>query len=217
VKKLLVLLLCFFSLNVSCFRQIKPPEVQEISDELLENLSKDLAEIQIMVENAQGKYKQEEMQVKVIEPWTESFGLKLGLQTPSGRKEFDVIRKSKIQVPMLKGWATADVFKLAEGKSRFIAVGRSDFWGKMVMSVPKESMVAGHQVKFYDPQLGADQKSVDAVTKYVSLTYKLEDTARKILEKLKDLQKKYKESPIYIEGFNIQFPLISVTVLFKFK
>lgn len=222
MKKLLVLFLSVLMLNVGCIRHIKSTEVQEINDELLDNLSKDLAEIHIMVENAQEKYKKEELAVKIVEPWTESLGLEFAYTTTSGREVFDVIAKSKVEVPTKDDWMTVAIFKLAGKKNKFIGVWKADYWEKskwerMMMSLTKESVAGGQQIRFYDPQLGADPISVEAIKQYVSFTSRLEDTARKILDKLKDLQKKYEGSPIYIEGFSIQFPLISVTVQFKFR
>lgn len=182
IKKLAIFIFCTNMLLLGCIPFTKTTKVQEIDNKFLEDLSKDLAEIHIMVENVSEEYKKEEMLVKVIEPWTESPGLKFVMQTPSGREEFDVIEKSKLRVPTIRGWAITDVFKVMRGKDTFIGVAEAGAFGKFMLSIAKESPADGYKIKFYDPQLGTDPKSVAAITQYVSLTYKLEETTKKILD-----------------------------------
>jgi hypothetical protein len=94
-----------------CVHLSKPAEL-EISDDLLENLSKDLAEINLMVESAGGKYKVGDLKAKVIEPWSSAVGKKFAISTASGREEFPVLAVSKIEVPTSGGYTTAMLMKL---------------------------------------------------------------------------------------------------------
>jgi len=195
----------------------KKPQKVEIKDSLLSSLSRDLAEIDIIIENARKEFKEELMMVKVLEPWSESPGIKFSKVTASTKEVFDVMAKSRIEVPMRKGFAIADVLKLKAGKSKFIGVARPEMFGTVLAATSKEFMVEGYPIKFYDPKLAWDPKASKAIIQYVSLMARLEKKAREILEKLADLKKKYMNSPIYIEGFTISFPVLSVDIQFKFK
>ena len=161
--------------------------------------------------------KEELMMVKVLEPWSESPGIKFSKVTASTKEVFDVMAKSKIEIPMLKGYAIADVLKLKAGKSKFIGVASPEMFGTALAATSKESMVEGYPIKFFDPKLEKDPKASKAIIQYVSLTARLEKKAREILKKLAELKNKYMNSPIYIEGFTISLPILSVDIQFKFK
>lgn len=207
------------TLNMGCIHYAKDTQLQktEISDTLLADLSRDLAEVNFLIENAKQEYKPEQMSVKVIEPWTHPSKEKFAISTPSGREEFAVKEKSKIAVPTQEGMKTTDVFKLMGKEGGFIGVIRPESVGVFTMAATKKLEVEGRPIIFYDPLIGTDQKAIEAISQYVSLTDKIEDASKRILEKLAYLKKKYEEMPIYIEGFSLHLPAISVTIQFKFK
>ena len=209
-------LLCIFVLSHGC-AVYKKAQKADIKNSLLESLSRDLAEIDIIVENARNEFKEELMMVKVLEPWSESPGLKIGKVTASTKEVFDVMAKSKIEVPTLKGLAIADVLKMKAGKTKFIGVFKPEMFDTVMASAFKESITEGYAIKFFDPQIAWDPKASKAIMQYVSLTARLEKKAREILDKLVQIKKKYMNSPIYIEGFTISLPLLSVDIQFKFR
>lgn len=216
MKRLMICLLCIFVLTVSCTKYIKPQET-EISDNLLDDLSSDLAEINVMVENANKEYKEELTMVKVLEPWTKRPGGKFSISTATRKEVYDVLAKSTIKAPTVKGYTVVEIFKLKGRKEEFIGVTGPETFGDMQLSASKVSRAGGYPIKFYDSALAYDQKAYEAITKYVSFTSRLERTAKKILKKLAEFKKKYMESPIYIEGFTIHLPVISIDIQFKFK
>jgi hypothetical protein len=211
------ILIFFFALSYSCASHRKHQKA-EIENDLLISLSRDLAEIDIMVENARNEFKSELLSVKVLKPWKDSPGEKFAKITASKTTIFDLIAKSKIEVPTAKGFAIAEVLKLKTGKNKFIAVVTPEMKDTPYMAAaPKTTIVEGYPIKIYDPALAWDQKASKAITQYVSLTRRLEKKARQILDKLTELKKKYMDSLIYIEGFTISFPVLSVEIQFKFK
>ena len=216
MKKYVTCLLCVLVLTVGCTKYIKS-EKTRISDSLLKALSRDLAEINTMVENAREESKEEVMLVKVLKPWTASPGVKYKIATASGEKVFDVMAKSRIEAPTVKGYAIAELLKLRGPKEEFIGVASPGIYGTIQAAAPRESLAGGYPIKFYDPALAHDAKSFEAIRQYVSLTSTLEKTAEKILKKLAELKEKYLESPIVIEGFTIHLPLISIEIQFKFR
>ena len=211
------ILICIVALSYSCAAHKKPQKL-EIKNDLLISLSRDLAEIDIMVENARNEFKSELLSVKVLNPWKDSPGEKFAKITPSKTNIFELIAKSKIEVPTAKGYSIAEILKLKKGKDKFIAVVTPEMKNIPYMAVaPKATIVEGYPIKIYDPALAWDQKASKAITQYVSLTRRLEKKAKQILEKLTELKRKYIDSLIYIEGFTISFPVLSVEIQFKFK
>ncbi len=210
-------LICVFALSHSCASHKKPQKV-EIENDVLVSLSRDLAEIDIMVENARNEFKGELLSVKVLKPWKDSAGEKFARVTASKTELFDIIAKSKIQVPTAKGFGMAELLKLKTGKSKFIAVVTPEMQDTPYMAAtPKAAIVEGYPIKIYDLKLAWDPIASKAITQYVSLTGRLEKKAKQILDKLAELKKKYMDSSIYIEGFTISFPMLSVEIQFKFK
>jgi hypothetical protein len=220
MKWVTLLPLSFFILFFGCTQYIMPGGMQ-ISDSLLEDLSEDLAEINLMIEHARSEYekelKEEAVQVQVIEPWSRVSGLKFAITSPSERNLYDVLAKSKIRAPLAKGYEVADVMKLKGKEGVFMAVVNPEMLANVWAGPSKQTTAGSYAVKFYAPALAYDSKSFEAVRKYVSLTSKLEEVARKILEKLTEIKEAYRNSPIYIEGFSIQLPMISVNIQFKFR
>ena len=222
MRKLFIFLMCVLIINIfACTSYIKPQKT-EINSDLLEELSRDLAEINLMVENARKEYPEELLTAKVIEPWNKSKGAKFSVVTASKLKRFDVIAKSKIEVPTAKGLEAAVVLKyLPKGatgnyKALYVA-GREEMFNVVLGAASKETVTDDFVIRIYDPGLAYRQEAVDAIKQYISITSRLEKTANKILQRLTELKNKYLNSPVYIEGFNISFPLISVEIQFKFK
>jgi len=70
---------------------------------------------------------------------------------------------------------------------------------------------------FYDAEIAKDPDAVKAIGEYLSMTSRMEKAADTILKKLMELHNKYKTTQIQIESFNVNFPLISIDIQFKFK
>ena len=220
MKKLLIFLLGFFALMVGCAHYTELQKT-EVSNSLIKELSRDLAEFNIIVKNARKEFEKEQAEVNVIEAWTATPGLKFEITTPSEKKVFDVIAKSKIDVPLEKGFATAEVFKAKSAKGMFIGVGSPKALGvdpfrTFQVGVTKQAIVGGYPVKFYDAALAKDPKSFNAIKKYVSFTSKLEKVAKEIMDRLVLLKKKYEKTPVYVDGFSVGFPF-GVQIQFKLK
>ena len=219
MKNSCIVCLCILILTVGCAHYGKPPKVA-ISDQLIEKLSLQLAEINLMVENVREEHREEmPKMVKVIEPWTATPGVKFRVQTPSEREEFNVAAMSKVRVPKAGGFATAEIFKTLGEKEKFIGVISPvhEPLGTFVAHTAKKLEVGDYSVKFYDATLVDDPISFEAIKQYVLFTSKLEEATKKILEKLRELKKEYEKLPIFIEGFSIQLPVITVQIHFKFK
>jgi len=219
------LCVCTFSL-LGCAKFIKPQKT-DITDAFLEDLARDLAEINIMVENAKKEYPKETIAVKVLAPWrkppvvkAKAASLRRGpIKEKINKKEiFNTIAFSTIMVPMVKGANVANILKIKEQDTEFYAVVNRKKIGVYIEEVAsKEIIIDNKVIKIFEPDLAYKPKAVEVIAQYVSITSRIEEEANKILEKLTEIKNKYLNSPIYIEGFTIQFPIISVQIQFKFK
>jgi hypothetical protein len=210
------LLLTFLIILTGCSHTFTTTK-SEISDYFLERLSRDLAEIDLMVEKARNEYKPEGLTARVIETWSEPLVPKFIVGTPSGREEYRVLARSKIAVPSSRGYMLTTLLKLKGEKEKFIGVVKPEAVGAPLSAVGGETKAGDYSVRFYDWALAHDKASYDAIKQYVSITSVLEKVAKEILDKLADVKKKYENSPIYIEGFTIELPIISVQIQFRFK
>jgi len=213
---MLSLLLAFLIMIMGCSHILRTTK-SEISDDLLERLSRDLAEIDLMVEKARNEYKPEALTARVIETWSEPLVPKFVVRTPSRREEFKVLAESKIAVPSSRGYMLTTLLKLKGEKEKFIGVVKPEAMGIPLSAVGEETKAGDYSVRFYDSTLAHDKVSYDAIKQYVSVTSVLEKVAKEILDKLAEVKKKYENSSIYIEGFTIELPIISVQIQFRFK
>jgi hypothetical protein len=84
-------------------------------------------------------------------------------------------------------------------------------------ALAKSIPVGGLKLNIYDPDLALDSVTIGAVSDYIFSSRKVDKYMKEILERLEYMKKKYEASPIYFDGFSIQFPPISIKFDFKLK
>ena len=191
-------------------------QYSEISEESLERLAMDLVVINTMAEDARRQYEKEILLAKVVEPWTETTEQPRFFSWPSGTKKWEVMTQSKIEVPWQDGLSTVDIVKYVGDGETLFGVAR-EIMEPQAGWIP-ESKVEGQKVKWFDVELSEDPISYKAILEYIAVSSSLQKATDKILKKLTEMKNTYENSPIYIEGFDIHFPLlIQVSIHFKFK
>ena len=216
MKRLTIGVLCMFLITIGCagnMAQMSPNP----KEDLVENLSRDLSEINLIVENARKEYKQETLKFRIIDAWSLAKEKQVQMIGRSQAKIYNVIQKSTIEIKTPDDIIIVDVSKIQEGNEMSIGVVRP---GRIVaFDEPAQPLAdaGGYSIKLYDPTLELDGKAIEAITQYVVLTSKFEKTASIILKKVLEIQEKYKDSSVSIERFSIHFPQVAIDIHFKFR
>lgn len=189
----------------------------DLRDQLLDNLSRDLAEVHLMVESARTQYRSEIMSFRVLESWTLFPDKEIRKVTPSKAKIYNVLQKSVVEVSTLNGPTIVHVLKIQGEEGVFIGIEKPGRIGTYHMGMFSEEQMSGYLVRFYDSEMAKDPDAVKAIGEYLSMTSRMEKAANTILKKLMELHYKYNTSQIQIESFHVNFPLISIDIQFKFK
>jgi len=186
-------------------------------ESLIENLARDLSEINLIVENARKEYGKEALTFTIMDAWSLAKQKQVQMIGLSKAKIFNVVQKSTIEVPTQDGAMVIDVSKIQESKNTFIGIARP---GRVVaFDEPAQQLaVAGdYPIKLFDPALDLDAKAIEALIQYVTLTSRFEKTAKIILKKIFEIQEKYWDSGVSIERFDIGLPMISLDISFKLR
>jgi hypothetical protein len=215
MKRFMVGLFCVLMITGGCagnMTQIFP----NTKENLIENLSRDLSEVNLIVENARKEYKQETLKFRIIDAWSLAKEKQVQMIGSSQAKIYNVVQKSTIEIQTTED-IIVDVSKIQEGNEKSIGVVRT---GRIVAFNEPAQLLAetgGYPIKLYDPALDLDDKAIEAITQYVMLTSKFEKTASIILKKVIEIQEKYKDSTVSIEQFSIHFPQVSIDIQFRFN
>ena len=215
MKRLVIGIYCVFALTAGCANNTNvSPDPRE---SLIENLSRDLSEINLIVENARKVYRQESLKFTILDAWSLTRRKQVEVVGRSKAKIYNVIQKSTIEIPTQKETIVVDVSKIQVGEEKIVGVATP---GRVVAFGEPARLLAeagGYPIRLYDSALKLDSTAIEAIDQYVTLTSTFENTAKIVLEKVIEIQEKYKDSSVSIERFNIHFPLISIDIQFKFR
>ena len=216
MKQLIIGVFCMLIITVGCtgnMTQVSP----DPKESLIENLSRDLSEINLIVENARKEYKQETLKFRITDAWSLAKEKQVRMIGLSPAKIYNVVQKSTIEIQTPEDIIIVDISKIQLGDEKSIGVARP---GRVVAFDEPAQLLAeagGYPIKLYDPTLKLDDKAIEAITQYVTLTSKFEKTASIILKKVLEIQEKYRDSSVSIEKFSIHFPQVSIDIQFKFR
>ena len=216
MKPLLQCCLCIFLFILGCTADtnLKPVDPKE---HLLGNLSGDLAEINLIVENARKEYKTDTLNIRILDAWSlakEKQFQKVGL---SQAKVITVLQKSIIEIPTLNSTVVVEASKIQGEEGKFIGVARPESLGVFYTEAPLLGEAGGYQIKLLDPLLELDSKAIEAVKAYVTKSARFEKTAKIIFKKMMEFQEKYRDAAVSIERFSIHLPLIALDIQFKVR
>ncbi|MBW1993523.1 MAG: hypothetical protein JRI77_03620 [Deltaproteobacteria bacterium] len=186
-------------------------------ENLIANLSRDLSEINLIVENARKQYPQQALKFQIIDAWSLTKQKQVQVLDSRKAKVYSVIQKSTIKVLTEKDTMLIDVSKIQEGEKIFIGVARSGSLVALDEPAPTLEEAGGYVIKLYDRMLKLDASAMEALRQYVVLSSRYEKTARIILKKILEIHEKYKGSSVAIDQFIVHFPSISIELQFKFR
>lgn len=221
MKKLAVVLVVFLFLGPSCAHQIVTKT--EIPDKLWEDIAKDLAQLYTLVGAINKNLESERslLQVKA-EPWQYPAGEVVSIVKPSETIKYSVIKMAGAKVPIKTGFVDAKIIK-AKGKkgiSWFVAEKKPKYPEVLAGYGSFEAIPWGDK-KIPLHTYGAlmnEAKAVPAVKQFVLFDRLIDKAYDEISNILKYIQKKYKESPIYIDGFQVHIGLnLSLDIIFKIR
>lgn len=207
---------CIFTFVVGCTGTMHLKSTNT-RDRLIDNLSADLAEVNLMVENARKGYQSEPLDIRIIDAWSLAKEEQILKVRPSPAKLYTVLQRSTIEVPTALGPMLVEVSKIQSEDGKFVGIARPDKFGTLTMKAPVLAEVDGYSIKQYDPALKLDAAALDAVRAYVTRTVRFEKTAKIIFKKMLEIQEKYKYAAVSIESFQIHLPLISIEIQFKVR
>ena len=216
MKQLGYCVLSLFILTIGCTPDVnlKPTDPKK---QLLDNLSTDLAEINLIVENARREYDIEPLSIRILDAWSlakEKQLQKIGL---SQGKIYTVLQKSVIEIPTLKTPVVVEVSKIQGEGGKFFGVSSPDSLGVFYAEAPVLAETGGYSIRLYDPSLELNSEAIEAIKDYVTLTSRFEKTAKILFKKMLEVQEKYRDAPVSIERFDIHLPMIAIDIQFKVR
>ena len=152
MKQLIFCSLCLLFLTTGCATGVNL-KATDPKEKLLENLSGDLAEINLIVENARKDYRADALNIRILDAWSlakEKQLQKIGL---SQAKIITVLQKSTIEIPTAKAKVVIEVSKIQGEEGKFIGVARPDSLGVFYTEAPLLGEAGGYPIKLFDPSL----------------------------------------------------------------
>ncbi len=221
MKRFIVVLVVFLFLGSSCAHQIVTKT--EIPDNLWEDIAKDLAQLYTLVESINKNVERERslLQVKA-EPWQYPAGWVVSIGKPSEISEYSVIKMAGAKVPAETGFVDAKIIK-AEGKKgiSWFAVEKKAKYPELLAGYGSFEAIPWGDKTIPLHTYGAlmnEAKAVPSVKQFVLFDGLIDKAFDQINGVLKYIQKKYKESPIYIDGFQVHIGVnFSVDIIFKIR
>jgi hypothetical protein len=184
---------------------------------LLDNLSTDLAEINLIAENARREFQTESFDFRILDAWSLAKETKIQKLSMSQAKVITVIQTSIIEIRTSNPPLVVEVLKVQGEEQRSFGVARPNKVGVFYREGTLLAEAGGYPIRLYDSTLELDPKAVEAIRQYVRLTARVEKTAKIIFNKMLELQEKYRDSKVSIESFRIHLPSISLDLQFKIK
>ncbi len=184
---------------------------------LLDNLSSDIAEINLIAENASREFEAEPLDIRILDAWSlakEKQFQKIG----SGQAQIiTVLQTSVIEIPTLKESVVVEISKIQEGEGKLFGVASPQSEGAFYTQAPLLAEAGGYSIRLYDPSLDLDKEAIEAIKRYVILTARFEQTAKIIFKKMLEVQEKYRDAAVSIESFDIHLPSIAIDIHFRIK
>ena len=219
----LVILIIIFIFTAGASIQ-KTPSKTEIPDELWDELTRDLAQIQVLVDSTNQYLEHERKMLKVrAEPWTKPSDEFLKLHPIYNTSSFAVARITKAKIPTVAASEViAKIIKLKECENKeacyFIESHETDL-SRRRSSLRPMQLITDEKIlaKAFGFDI-AEEIDKEAVLSFLNYDKTIEDAYGKISNAIKNIQSKYKESLIYIEGFEVRLGIpFWVEVDFRFK
>lgn len=184
---------------------------------LLDNLSSDIAEINLIAENASKEFQTESLEIRILDAW--SLAKEKQFQKVGGGKAqiITVLQTSVIEIPTLKASVVVEISKIQVGKDKLFGVARPQSEGEFYTQAPLLAEAGGYPIRLYDPSLNLDKEAIEAIKRYVTLTARFEKTAKIIFKKMLEVQEKYKDAAVSIESFDVHLPSIAIDIHFRIK
>ena len=216
MKQLRCRFLCLFILTIGCAGEMNLKST-DLKEQLLENLSSDLAEVNLIVENARREYDVEPLSIRILDAWSLAKEKQLQKIGPSQGKIYTVKQKSIIEIPTLMAPVVVEVSKIQGEGEKFFGVSRPNSLGVFYAEAPVLADAGGYSIKLYDPSLELNAEAIEAIKDYVILTSRFEKTAKILFKKMLEIQEKYRDASVSIERFDIHLPLIAIDIQFKVR
>ena len=189
-----------------------------VSDDLLRSLSKDLAEVDLLVENLRRTYTLPKTYLQDLEFFIdEAHRPKFVIKTPSKSVEYDVLQKTMVEIPTEGGPRQLILAKIntREGPAWAVLPSREQYLMALCPRIKKPNLK--YPIYVYDLSVAREPGAQDALVERVATTEQLSSIADKIYLKLSEIAKKYLISPVRIEGFTLSLPDLSVQIHFKIR
>ena len=212
-------------LVLGCVKPLQVINKTETPDKLWEEISEDLARLYTLVESYNKNIKSERSLLKVaVEPWMYPKGKIISIKRPSEEIKYSVIKEAHAKVPTKTGVVEAKIVKAlgAKGISWFAADKKyiqtpiaHMLLSKSFKAIPWE----GKKIPLYTfGALDNDVKAFPAMKKFVLFDNLIDKAYKKITQAVENVQKKYENSPIYIDGFTVNIGIaFSFAINFKVR
>jgi hypothetical protein len=189
---------------------------REIPDKLWDELSKDLVDLQVMVNSLNKQFELEVVRLNVkAKPW--EYPLNMSLKIDSVPLAIKKVTDAKL--PTKEGYLTAKIYKVKEEVYTEQSIKRPFYLVLHPTIKPSNTL---HYINAKKMMIGLDP-NLDKVKRNKLIDFLYLDNIsheyyKKITVAVKNLQEKYKNSPIYIDGFTVHIStLYSVDISIKFK
>ena len=221
MKKTIIWLIAFFILGCIPGKQVIPDK--EIPGDVWAELSKDLSNIYALVEtiNKNLETHRSELRVKV-ESWKYPIDKKISLSTASEIKKYPIVKIGAAIIPTAMGMVDSNLFKAhtKTGIAWFATEKKSKYHDLLTAWTNPETITLENEsipLYAYGP-LNDKTKAIPALKQLVLFDGLIDRAFRTVNEALKYVQKKYSDSPIYMEGFQVHIGInFSVDIMFKIK
>ena len=154
--------------------QTVSPRKSDLRDRLLDNLSRDLAEVHLMVESARAQYQSEAVSFRVLASWTLFPDKEIRKVTPSKAKIYNVLQKSVLEISTSTDPSVVHVLKIQGEEGVFMGIEKPERIGSYHMGGFREDRMSGYLVRFYDSEMAKDPDAVKAIEEYLSMTSRME-------------------------------------------
>ena len=183
MKFFMGLLLSFLVLAAGCTNDVNL-KTSDPRQHLLDNLSSDLAEINLIAENARKEFQTETLEIRILDAWSLAKEKQFQKIGGSQAKIITVLQTSIIEIPTLKESVVVEISKIQDGDSKLFGVDRPQSEGEFYTQAPLLAEAGGYEIRLYDPTLDLDDEAVEAIKRYVMLTARFEKTAKIIFKKV---------------------------------
>lgn len=187
----------------------------EIPDQFWDELSQDLAELQVMVNSSNKKFELEDFKLNVkAKPWKHPLNMTLKIDSVS----LAIKKMTEAQLPTEEGYLAAKIYKIKEEvytdqslrRPFYLVLHPTKPSNRLHYMTPKKMMIG------VDSKLNKVEKN--KLINFLNLDNMLYEYHKNIIVEVKKLQEKYENSPIYIDGFTIHTGIPhSIDISIKFK